>query len=67
MPSKLVKEFPTYITNNFFLNHKNILNLIYNIAETSQRAYNTRGNYVWLRADISNWTAGTISRIELNR
>tara|TARA_B100000085_G_scaffold268588_1_gene279177 strand:+ start:290 stop:688 length:399 start_codon:yes stop_codon:yes gene_type:complete len=44
-----------------------ITSLIYNIAETSQRAYNTRGNYVWLRADISNWTAGTISRIELNR
>ena len=37
MPSKLVKEFPTYITNNYFLNHKNILNLIYNIADSMDR------------------------------
>ena len=41
--------------------------LAYSAAETSVKAYNTTGNLVWLRADISNWTAGTISRIELNR
>ena len=41
--------------------------LPYTVAETSQKAYNSRGNFVWIRADISNWTAGTISRIELNR
>ena len=41
--------------------------IIYPVPETSLRAYNTRGNYVWLRADISQWTAGTINRIELNR
>lgn len=42
-------------------------NLTYASAETSIKSYNTTGNFVWLRADISNWTAGTISRIELNR
>lgn len=42
-------------------------NLAYSIAETSMKAYNCTGNFVWLRADVSNWTAGTISRIELNR
>ena len=42
-------------------------NIVYAVAETSIKGYNTTGNFVWLRADISNWTAGTISRIELNR
>ena len=42
-------------------------NLTYAVAETSMKAYNCTGNFVWLRADVSNWTAGTISRIELNR
>ena len=41
--------------------------LAYTLAETSKKSYNTIGNFVWLRADISNWTAGTITRIELNR
>ena len=39
----------------------------FDIAETSIRVYNTTGNFVWLRANISNWTAGTITRIEMNR
>ena len=42
-------------------------NLTYAVAETSMKSYNITGNFVWLRADVSNWTAGTISRIELNR
>ena len=42
-------------------------NLAYAVAETSMKAYNCTGNFVWLRADISNWTAGTINRIEMNR
>jgi len=42
-------------------------NLTYAVAETSIKAYNTTGNFVWLRADVSNWTGGTITRIELNR
>ena len=42
-------------------------NLTYAVAETSMKAYNCTGNFVWLRADVSNWTDGTINRIELNR
>lgn len=41
--------------------------ITYALAETSIRVYNTTGNFVWLRANISNWTAGTITRIEMNR
>ena len=42
-------------------------NLAYTVAETSMKSYNSTGNFVWLRADVSNWTGGTINRIELNR
>jgi len=41
--------------------------LTYAVAETSKRSYNVSGNFVWLRANISGWTAGTINRIEMNR
>ena len=41
--------------------------ITYALAETSIKVYNTTGNFVWLRANISNWTAGTITRIEMNR
>tara|TARA_B100001287_G_scaffold102232_1_gene85878 strand:- start:810 stop:1205 length:396 start_codon:yes stop_codon:yes gene_type:complete len=41
--------------------------LTYAVAETSKRSYNVSGNFVWLRANISSWTGGTINRIEMNR
>ena len=41
--------------------------ITYALAETSIKVYNTTGNFVWLRANISDWTAGTITRIEMNR
>ena len=41
--------------------------LVYNIAETSMKSYNAVGNFVWLRANVSNWQSGTISSIEMNR
>ena len=41
--------------------------ITYASAQTSKRGYNTTGNFVWLRANISNWTAGTITKIEMNR
>ena len=41
--------------------------LVYNVAETSMKPYNVKGNFVWLRVDISNWTGGTVNSIELNR
>ena len=34
--------------------------------ETSVNNYNFTGNYVWLRAYISNWTDGTVNSIQLN-
>ena len=43
------------------------INLDYTSAETSIKTYNTVGNFVWIRASISNWTAGIIKRIEINR
>jgi hypothetical protein len=41
--------------------------VVYNVAETSKKSYNAVGNFIWLRADISNWTAGTVNSIEMNR
>ncbi len=41
--------------------------LVYNVVETSMKSYNAVGNFVWLRANISNWQSGTISSIEMNR
>ena len=40
--------------------------LLYSTAETSRKAYNATGNFVWLRANITDWTSGTITRIEMN-
>mgnify|MGYP001339943353 CR=1 FL=1 len=42
-------------------------NLTYTVAETSKISYNVSGNFVWLRANISSWTGGTVNRIEMNR
>jgi len=44
-----------------------VTSLPYALAETSMKSYNATGNFVWLRVDVSNWTGGTISRIEMNR
>jgi hypothetical protein len=38
----------------------------YSQNETSVKTYNFTGNYVWLRAKVSNWTDGTINSIALN-
>ena len=37
----------------------------YTTATTESRVYNIKGNFVWLRANISNFTAGTIHTINL--
>ena len=44
-----------------------VTSLPYTQIETSMKSYNATGNFVWLRVDVSNWTGGTISRIEMNR
>ena len=41
--------------------------LVYTSAETSSKPYNATGNFVWLRANVTDWTAGTITSIEMNR
>jgi len=40
--------------------------LEYTANETSSKTYNFTGNYVWIRTQISNWTDGTVSSIQLN-
>jgi hypothetical protein len=40
--------------------------LSYYTSTTTVKTYNFVGNFVWIRANISNWTHGTINRILLN-
>ena len=40
--------------------------LEYTANETSSKTYNFTGNYVWIKAKISNWTDGTVNSIQLN-
>ena len=40
--------------------------LEYTTNETSSKTYNFTGNYVWVRAYVSNWTDGTVNNIKLN-
>ena len=43
-----------------------VTKLEYTANETSSKSYNFTGNYVWIRAKISNWTDGTVNSIQLN-
>ena len=38
---------------------------VYTTATTENRVYNIKGNFVWIRANISGFTAGTINTIQL--
>ena len=38
----------------------------YTSVTTNTKSYNFTGNYVWVRAYISNWTNGTVNSIKLN-
>lgn len=38
----------------------------YTTPTTDVKVYNLVGNYVWLRAKISNWTEGTVNSIKIN-
>lgn len=40
--------------------------LNYTQSESSVNTYNFTGNYVWIRAKVSNWTDGTVNSITLN-
>ena len=38
---------------------------VYTTATTESRVYNIKGNFVWIRANISSFTAGTVATIQL--
>lgn len=38
----------------------------YNTATTNVKSYNVTGNYIWLRAKLSQFTAGTVNAIKYN-
>lgn len=40
--------------------------ITHSVATTSVKIYNFTGNFVWVRALVTNWTAGSVNRIMLN-
>jgi hypothetical protein len=43
-----------------------ITEVTYTSATTINKTYNFTGNFVWIRAEVTNWTAGNVNRILLN-
>ena len=43
-----------------------VSSITYTENETDIKNYNFTGNYVWIRAKVSNWTDGTVNSIKLN-
>lgn len=37
------------------------------VAASTNAIYNFTGNYVWVRVALTNWTAGTVNAVYLNR
>lgn len=48
------------------LAEQNITSIEYTENTTNVKSYNFTGNYVWVRAKVSNWTDGTVNSIKLN-
>jgi hypothetical protein len=48
------------------LTEENISNVEYTTATTNIKSYNFTGNYVWIRAKVSDWTDGTVNSIKYN-
>lgn len=48
------------------LTEQNITFVEYSEVTTNTKSYNFTGNYVWVRAKVSNWTDGTVNSIKLN-
>jgi hypothetical protein len=48
------------------LTEQNITYVEYTESTTNNKSYNFTGNYVWIRAYVSNWTDGTVNSIKLN-
>jgi len=43
-----------------------VSSVTYTSNETNSNNYNFTGNFVWIRAKVSNWTDGNITSIQLN-
>jgi len=48
------------------ISEQNITFVEYTEPTANTKSYNFTGNYVWLRAKVSNWTDGTVNSIKLN-
>lgn len=48
------------------LTEQNITSITYTESTSNVKSYNFTGNYVWVRAKVSNWTDGTVNSIKLN-
>lgn len=48
------------------LSEVNITSVEYRVATTNIKTYNFIGNYVWVRAKVSDWTEGTVNSIKIN-
>ena len=38
----------------------------YDTVTTNSKSYNFTGNYVWVRAKVSNWSDGAVNSVQLN-
>lgn len=48
------------------ISEANITSAEYRTATSNVKSYNFTGNYVWVRAKISDWTEGTVNSIRIN-
>lgn len=48
------------------MSEENISYVQYSTATSSVKSYNFTGNYVWVRAKVSDWTEGTVNNIRIN-
>lgn len=48
------------------LKKENITNITYIESTSNVKSYNFTGNYIWVRAKITDWTGGTINSIKFN-
>jgi hypothetical protein len=48
------------------ISEENISSVEYRFATTNINSYNFTGNYVWVRAKVSDWTEGTVNSIRIN-
>lgn len=51
---------------DWFTVYSSTYNPVNDTGETGSHIINFTGNYIWVRAHISNWTDGTIISIKLN-